>query len=95
MFEAENSLREVNEKCPLHVISFLYYLTLADPHLEIRERREGGGGRRSYRPLDKGEGAGLENFFFSDLRGDLTLLKQSSTPPFWSCVSKYLNRKNL
>ena len=44
MFEAENSLREVNEKCPLHVISFLYYLTLADPHLEIRERREGGGG---------------------------------------------------
>ena len=36
MFEAENSLREVNEKCPLHVISFLYYLTVTDPELEIR-----------------------------------------------------------
>ena len=69
MFEAENSPSEVNEKCPLHVISFLYYLTLADPHLEIRERREGGGGRRSYRPLDKGEGAGLENVFFRTFGG--------------------------
>ena len=72
MFEAENSLREVNKKCPLHVISFLYYLTLADPHLEIRERREwggGGGGGRSYRPLDKGEGAGIENVFFRTFGG--------------------------
>ena len=68
MFEAENSLREVNKKCPLHVISILYYLTLADPHLEIRERREGGGGR-SYRPLDKGEGAGLENVLLRTFGG--------------------------
>ena len=39
MFEAENPLREVNEKCPLHVIwiliSFLYYLTVVDPDLVI------------------------------------------------------------
>ena len=58
MFEAENSLREVNEKCPLHVISFLYYLTLADPHLEIRERREGGGGGGGGEETPGGGGGG-------------------------------------